>query len=131
MSECNDPYHDGMIEELHQQAGKLRSEVAALKAESAEHKRLWERRIDESRGLNARIFAAESELSALKSRLQAAEEREGRLEAALRELHAIVLGESPALLNEDSGGDARLAWEIKELLALPPDPPKAPGQEEA
>lgn len=40
-----------------------------------------------------------------------------RLQAALRELHATVEGECPSLLNEDSGGNARLALEIGDLLA--------------
>ncbi len=41
-----------------------------------------------------------------------------RLIRALEELHATVVGESPSLLNENSGGNARLAIEIEELLAL-------------
>lgn len=36
---------------------------------------------------------------------------------ALRNLHALALGECPSLLNEDSGGDAKLAMEIEEILA--------------
>lgn len=35
---------------------------------------------------------------------------------ALKELHALVKGESPSLLNEDSGGDARLALKIEALI---------------
>lgn len=38
------------------------------------------------------------------------------LVAALTELHAVVKGESPSLLNGDSGGDAELALEIERLL---------------
>ena len=48
----------------------------------------------------------------------------------LRELVTLVRGESPALLNEDSGGDARLSLAIDDALAaLPPpaDPPHAFG----
>ena len=41
---------------------------------------------------------------------------EHRLRNALSELHAIVRGECPSLLNEDSGGSAELAIEIEELL---------------
>lgn len=37
---------------------------------------------------------------------------------ALTELHAQVRGECPSLLNEDSGGDARLSMEIERLLGL-------------
>jgi hypothetical protein len=36
--------------------------------------------------------------------------------AALRELHATVRGECPSLLDEDSGGTARLALEIEDVL---------------
>ena len=43
--------------------------------------------------------------------------RNARLFNVLRELHATVMGESPSLLNEDSGGDAGLALEIDALLA--------------
>lgn len=38
------------------------------------------------------------------------------LEGALRELHAIVRGECPSLLNEDSGGNSRLDLEICALM---------------
>ena len=34
----------------------------------------------------------------------------------LQELHAQVKGECPSLLNEDSGGDAKLDLDIDELL---------------
>lgn len=43
-----------------------------------------------------------------------------RLRNALEELHAMVWGECPSLLNEDSGGCARLDIEIKTLLEQPP-----------
>jgi len=39
------------------------------------------------------------------------------LRAALEELYALVRGESPRLLDEDSGGDANLDIEIRNLLA--------------
>jgi hypothetical protein len=35
----------------------------------------------------------------------------------LRELHAMVMGECPSLLNEDSGGNGQLAIEIEEALS--------------
>lgn len=38
------------------------------------------------------------------------------LVTALRDLHAIVWGECPSLLNEDSGGDAALDLRIRDLL---------------
>jgi hypothetical protein len=37
--------------------------------------------------------------------------------AALKELRAIVKGECPSLLNEDSGGSARLDMQIDEAIA--------------
>jgi len=43
-----------------------------------------------------------------------------RMKAALTELHATVKGECPSLLNEDSGGSARLALEIDALLGDKP-----------
>jgi hypothetical protein len=39
-----------------------------------------------------------------------------RLRAALGELHALVWGECSSLLNEDSGGDAKLDTEIRSLI---------------
>ena len=39
-----------------------------------------------------------------------------RLREALSELYAQVKGECPSLLNEDSGGDAKLDLEIESLL---------------
>jgi len=36
---------------------------------------------------------------------------------ALKELYAVVKGECPSLLDEDSGGDSRLALEIESVLA--------------
>jgi hypothetical protein len=43
-------------------------------------------------------------------------EQQERLRAALSELHAMVWGECSSLLNEDSGGTARLDLEIRELI---------------
>lgn len=39
------------------------------------------------------------------------------LVSALRELHAVVIGEVPALLDEDSDGNARLALQVETALA--------------
>lgn len=50
-----------------------------------------------------------SERDALKARV-------AELEAALRWLNALVEGECPRLLNEDSGGSGELALKIQELL---------------
>lgn len=38
------------------------------------------------------------------------------LAAALKELRALVWGECPSLLDEDSGGDSRLDMEIEDAL---------------
>ena len=40
----------------------------------------------------------------------------GKLVEALSELHAMVRGECPSLLNEDSGGDAELDCNIEDLI---------------
>ena len=45
----------------------------------------------------------------------------------LEELHALVIGESPGLLNEDSGGDANLDLAIREVLARA-RPTEEPGE---
>lgn len=45
--------------------------------------------------------------------------REAALASALCELTAMVRGECPQLLNEDSGGNSRLSIEIDELLEEP------------
>jgi hypothetical protein len=39
-----------------------------------------------------------------------------KIREALRELHAMVLGECPALLNEDSGGNGELDLSIRAAL---------------
>jgi DNA repair exonuclease SbcCD ATPase subunit len=53
-------------------------------------------------------------------RAESAEASRDALREALKELRAVVLGECPSLLNEDSGGDARLALQIDKLLAETP-----------
>jgi len=49
-------------------------------------------------------------------------ERARALEQALRELTAMVRGECPSLLNEDSGGNGDLSYQIEKLLAVDPPP---------
>lgn len=52
------------------------------------------------------------------------QDRETALKNALRELTAMVRGECPSLLNEDSGGNGELSCEIDALLAsAPPQEP--------
>lgn len=43
--------------------------------------------------------------------------RARRIEECLRELHAIVKGECPSLLNEDSGGFGELDVQIEHLFS--------------
>lgn len=59
------------------------------------------------------IDAANAEKDAQIARLR---ERVKVLEVALGELFAVVQGECPSLLNEDSGGDAELCITIEEAL---------------
>ena len=47
------------------------------------------------------------------------EARLDELARALKELYAVVRGECPSLLNEDSGGNARLDMQIIKALTLP------------
>jgi hypothetical protein len=72
------------------------------------------------------VIASEhdAEIAALSTAIDAAiQERDEAyarvdvLREALRELTALVRGECPSLLDEDSGGDARLALEIDALLS--------------
>ena len=55
-------------------------------------------------------------------------ERARALEQALRELTAMVRGECPSLLNEDSGGNGDLSYQIEKLLAVDPPPSGASPQ---
>ena len=51
------------------------------------------------------------------TRITELEQENKKLRNALTELYAQVKGECPSLLNEDSGGDAELDYEIEQLLA--------------
>lgn len=64
------------------------------------------------------------DISALQSQLAAVTAERDNALSLLEELHAVVKGECPSLLNEDSGGDAELAWNIEK--ALTPKEPKCP-----
>jgi hypothetical protein len=77
--------------------------------------------------LRQRLTLAESAFKELRSADQQslkealAEELEeikrvNKLQAALSELYALVKGECPSLLNEDSGGDGELDLTVSELL---------------
>ncbi len=68
--------------------------------------KLWNTYLDVvqlARGLQSELTAARAEVEALR--------------AALIDLRALVQGECPSLLDEDSGGDARLALAIDAALA--------------
>lgn len=65
---------------------------------------------------NARIDEQELTLSGILRANTALSARVEALEKALRELHAMVWGECPSLLNEDSGGNGMLDVEINRLL---------------
>lgn len=62
------------------------------------------------------IVSLESETASQRALIEQQAKEIAGLRDALRELHAIVKGECPSLLNEDSGGDAKLAIEIEALL---------------
>lgn len=49
-------------------------------------------------------------------RTQILEAENARLKDSLRDLHALVKGECPSLLNEDSGGDGELDLKIEAAL---------------
>lgn len=49
-------------------------------------------------------------------RTQILEAENARLKDSLRDLHALVKGECPSLLNEDSGGDRELDLKIEAAL---------------
>jgi hypothetical protein len=59
----------------------------------------------------------ENEMQDKQGELAAAQKRVKELENCLSELAAVVRGESPSLLIEDSGGDAELEYKITKLLA--------------
>jgi hypothetical protein len=48
--------------------------------------------------------------------IAALESENNTLRHLLEDLHAMVRGECPSLLNEDSGGDARLDIQIRKVL---------------
>lgn len=72
-------------------------------------RQIIDEQVGENRGLRADVLLMQRENAEQRQEI-------ARLREALRELHAVVNGECPSLLNEDSGGDARLALEIEELL---------------
>ena len=54
----------------------------------------------------------------LRARVAELEAENKNIKHLLRELNALVCGECPSLLNEDSGGDSRLALEIEDALKV-------------
>jgi hypothetical protein len=55
-------------------------------------------------------------VSEIAARLKELTEQRDQLRSALKELHAMVWGECPSLLNEDSGGSSRLDMECEVAL---------------
>ncbi len=60
-----------------------------------------------------------ADIDRLMTMLAREKRRSEHLERLLRNLHALVRGECPSLLNEDSGGDAALDGLIRDALAPP------------
>jgi hypothetical protein len=75
------------------------------------------------------LDAADAVLAALRQPVSPAPEGREALDL-LAELHALVWGECPSLLNEDSGGCARLDMDIRAALRTP-SPHPAPESREA
>jgi len=67
--------------------------------------------------LEAKLEQAKNGASAARDRADTLGRERDRLREALEELTAMVRGECPSLLNEDSGGDATLALRIDAALA--------------
>ena len=82
-------------------AKELQAENAALREKIASMEQEW---LDDRNDMLAKVEALQAE--------------NVTLWAALSELAALVLGECPSLLDEDSGGNSRLAIEIEDLLKL-------------
>ena len=103
--------------------GEQKHEIRQLKAELAQLRMAvglattikpdMEVRSDDPVGMMQEV---EAHTCRLKAELEQAKQREARLRGILKELNAVVRGECPSLLNEDSGGDSQLAMEIAEAL---------------
>ena len=65
----------------------------------------------------------------LQRTLEAQQQQLAEVRGALEELTAVVRGECPSLLDEDSGGDAELEMRIAAILALPASPPRRTEEE--
>lgn len=88
----------------------LRSDVKLMQQANAKQRQEIER-------LQAELARLKSELSHWSwVRFKQIEEENARLREALENLYALVQGECPRLLNEDSGGDAQLSMEIEQAL---------------
>ena len=80
------------------------------KDEAAQHRATIER-------LEGELVEASTAHSRALAGMMIARDDRDRLRDALRELKALVQGECPSLLDEDSGGDAALALRIEAALA--------------
>ena len=88
---------------------RLNTVAAYLKQQEARH--------------HSRAEAAEAERDALRAQLAEAVAKEREAMALLRDLHAMVWGECPSLLDEDSGGSAHLDLAIAAALRARGEPP--------
>lgn len=103
-----------------------------LRAKLAEAETLAEGTLRDVVIANTKLAEAEAivvqshcDLTTLNRSLTAAESRVAALTEALTGLAALVRGECPALLDEDSGGDARLALTIEAALSPSQDAKEA------
>ena len=95
---------DGVAVEVSRQAvHEVADEVARLEDRVATF-------LQETEGLREVIITKHEQIACL-------EASNARLSVLLMELYALVKGECPSLLNEDSGGNAKLSLEIVEAVA--------------
>ena len=91
---------ESLIVSLEQENAKLKAKLAAYDGGS----------------LHDDLVAQAQEIDKLKAKLAEVKQREARLQRILGEIYSLVMGESPRLLDEDSGGDAVLAIDIQHAL---------------
>lgn len=112
----------------------IKNHIEADRASSPDGKTSWDR-IEDFRLKHGHLPSVQSApcpncfqertdaLIKLKARPTPSQDREAVFRELLRELHAIVKGECPSLLNEDSGGFAELDIKITAALTTHPKKP--------